>query len=278
MTISPFNPIHFPGGNVSDGLPSRTTQVFADTDRIMIQVCLETGEEEPDGCVWGVVADASVADIEWQSWAMTGKTILFTVLSGMTPGLYTVRIDGAESDPFRVTADESVLAKTTLIQYRMKDNKQRDDMVSVIDGIPYFFDFRVPGGFKDSGLQFGVENEQFATQRQDLIELYAYDYVSKTFTMGGPLGVPVWYGETLNRLLTCSYVYFNGERYVRSDSETPGMSVLVDGLDSFVFTQLLRRALIRDAAMEDVNQTAIRRVSGDLDRVTDDEYLRTIYN
>ena len=149
-------------------------------------------------------------------------------------------------------------------------------MVSVIDGEPYFFDFRVPGGFKDSGWQFGVENEQFATQRQDLVELYAYDYVAKQLTVGGPAGVPVWYGETLNRLLTCSYVYVNGERYVRSDSEAPSMNILVDGLDSFVFTQLLRKALIRDAAMEAVNQLAIRRVDEDYDRITDNEDVRTL--
>lgn len=279
MTISPFTPLHFPEGNVSDGLASRTLQLFSTDDRIMVQVSVPTGGSEPDGSIINAVTESSVADIEWQEWSMTGKTMYFTVLIGMTPGLYKISIDDVESDVFRVTDDEALLENTTLIQYRFKDNKSRDDVVSVIDGDPFFFDFRVPGGFKDSGWQFGVDNEQFATQRQDLIELYAYDYTNKTFTMGGPLGVPVWFGDLLNRLLTCDYVYFNGERYVRADSEVPQMNVLVDGLDSFVFTQLLRKTQVRDAEIEELNMTAIRRVEDeqtDLNRITDNEQVRTL--
>ena len=63
---------------------------------------------------------------------------------------------------------------------------------------------------------------------------------------------------------------------MRSDSETPSMNILVDGLDSFVFTQLLRKALIRDASIEALNQLAIRRVDEDYDRITDNEDIRTL--
>lgn len=275
MTISPFTPLFFPGSNPSDGVPSRNVQLFASTDHIMVQVCVGLEETEPQAYVNNLVTEDMEA-VEWQEWEMTDKVILFTVLTGLDPGTYTFSVGDAESDLFRVTADEALLSATTLLQYRFKDNRQRDDVVSVIEGQPYFFDFRVPGGFKDSGWQFGVENEQFATQRQDLVELYAYDYVAKQLTIGGTLGVPVWYGEMLNRLLTCSYVYVNGERYVRSDSETPSMNILVDGLDSFVFTQLLRKALIRDASIEALNQLAIRRVDEDYDRITDNEDIRTL--
>ena len=160
-----------------------------------------------------------------------------------------------------MTDDASLLERTTLIQYRYKDNKQRDDVVSLIDHVIYFFDFRVPGGFKDGGWQFGVSNEQFTTQREDVVELFANEYTMKTFTMGNALGVPVWFAEHLNRLLTCSYVYFNGDRYTRSDTETPQVQSLVDGLDSFVFTQLLRKAQVLDAKMESVNQTVLRRIA-----------------
>lgn len=275
MTISPFTPLFFPGSNPSDGVPSRNVQTFAATDHIMVQVCVGLEETDPSAFVNNAVTGDMEA-VEWQEWEMSDKRILFTVLTNLDPGIYTFSVGDLTSDVFRVTGDEALLSSTTLIQYRFKDNRQRDDVVSVIDGEPYFFDFRVPGGFKDSGWQFGVENEQFATQRQDLVELYAYDYVAKQLTVGGPAGVPVWYGETLNRLLTCSYVYVNGERYVRSDSEAPSMNILVDGLDSFVFTQLLRKALIRDAAMEAVNQLAIRRVDEDYDRITDNEDVRTL--
>lgn len=281
MRISPFTPLHFASSNPSDGTPSRQVQLFAGTDTIMVQVKVGASETWPTVSVKDAVTGNVLDEYEWQSWEMDDGYLLFVQLSGMTPGLYSVAVGGSDSDPFRITVDEAVLARTTLIQYRFRDNRQRDDVVSVIDGQPFFFDFRVPGGFKDGGWQFGVENEQFATQRQDLVELYAYDYVAKTFTMGGPLGVPVWCAELLNRLLTCTYVYFNGERYVRSESETPSASTLVDGLDSFVFAQAVRKALIRDASMEELNQTAIRRVSGDLDRVAETgstEEVRTINN
>ncbi len=35
--------------------------------------------------------------------------------------------------------------------------------------------------------------------------------------MGGQEGVPVHFAEMLNRLLTRSYVYFDGVRYARKD-------------------------------------------------------------
>lgn len=270
MKISPFTPLHFGEANASDGLPSRYVQLFAPTDRIMIQVIADAEDLAPDATISDAHTGASVGSITWQTWEMNeNKKLFFATLCGMSVGHYTIRIyDNFKqsldvvSDEFRITDDAIALSKTTLIQYRFKDNKQRDDVVSVIDFMTYFFDFRVPGGFKDSGWQFGVSNEQFTTQREDLVELFANDYTSKTFTLGGALGVPVWYGEMLNRLLCCSYVYFNGDRYVRNESEVPTINVLVDGLDSFVFTQILRKAQVIDPLIEELNQISIRRVIG----------------
>lgn len=262
MKISPFTPLHFREANESDGLPSRYIQTWAPTDQIMIQVIAEVGDTAPVATLNDAHTGASLGAIEFMEWQMnTSKLLFFAVLSGMSLGHYTVTIDGKTSEEFRVTDDASLLERTTLIQYRYKDNKQRDDVVSLIDHVIYFFDFRVPGGFKDGGWQFGVSNEQFTTQREDVVELFANEYTMKTFTMGNALGVPVWFAEHLNRLLTCSYVYFNGDRYTRSDTETPQVQSLVDGLDSFVFTQLLRKAQVLDAKMESVNQTVLRRIA-----------------
>lgn len=262
MKISPFTPLHFREANESDGLPSRYIQTWAPTDQIMIQVIAEVGDTAPVATLNDAHTGASLGAIEFMEWQMnTSKLVFFAVLSGMSLGHYTVTIDGKTSEEFRVTDDASLLERTTLIQYRYKDNKQRDDVVSLIDHVIYFFDFRVPGGFKDGGWQFGVSNEQFTTQREDVVELFANEYTMKTFTMGNALGVPVWFAEHLNRLLTCSYVYFNGDRYTRSDTETPQIQSLVDGLDSFVFTQLLRKAQVLDAKMESMNQTVLRRIA-----------------
>ena len=286
MIISPFTPLHFGEANASDGLSSRYVQVFAPTDQILIEVIGVVDDVSPDCALLDAHTGNRIGNVSWQTWEMNSeKKLFFATLQGLTVGHYKIRIyDYFKSslnvtcDEFRVTDDAATLAKTTLIQYRFKDNKQREDVVSIIDYMPYFFDFRVPGGFKDSGWQFGVSNEQFTTQREDVVELFANDYTMKTFTLGGALGVPVWCAEMFNRLLTCSYVYFNGDRYTRNDTETPQINVLVDGMDSFVFTQLLRKAQVLDATIETANQIAIRRVMGNLEGVAFDTNRTTLSN
>lgn len=261
MKISPFTPLHFGGDPESDGLPSRYVQLFASTDQIMVQVFADSGETLSDATLKDAHGGAEIGTVGWNEWEMNeDKSCFFLTLHGLSPGHYILNVGGVDSDEFIVTDDEQLLSRTMLIQYRFKDNRQRDDVVSVIHYVPFFFDWRVPGGFKDSGWTFGVSNEQFVTQREDVVELFAMDYVTKAFTMGGPEGVPVWYGELLNRLLTCSYVYFDGVRYTRNESETPSMSVLVDGMDSFVFTQSLRKAVALDPEIEELNQTVLRRI------------------
>lgn len=270
MKLSPFTPLYFAESNVSDGLSSRYTQVWAPTDQIMIQVIAETSESAPTATLYDASTDEALGTITWNVWAInTDKKMFFHVYCGLSDGFYYLTIADKTSEVFRVTSDEGILAKTTLLQYSNKDNKQRDDVLFVIDNVHYFFDFRVPGGFKDSGWQFGVDNEQFTTQYQDVVELYANDYITKTFTMGNSIGVPVWFGAMLNRLLTCQFVYVNAERYVRESSNAPSMETLIDGLDSFVFSQELRKTVRIDADYEDDNQVAIRRVNNTNNRISD---------
>lgn len=261
MKISPFTPLHFSEANRSDGMPSRFIQLWAPTDQILVEVIASAGDTAPSASLNDAHTGSVIGSIEWNEWKMNAeKVVFFTVLTGMSVGHYRLTVGSLTSEEFRVTDDANLLSRTTLVQYRFKDNRQREDVVSVIDHMVYFFDFRVPGGFKDNGWQFGVSNEQFTTQREDIVELFAHDYTMKTFTMGNAIGVPVWYAEMLNRLLTCSYVYFNGDRYARSDSEAPQIQTLVDGLDSFVFTQMLRKAQVIDPKIEAQNQAVIRRI------------------
>ena len=277
MKLSPFTPLNFAESNASDGLHSRYTQVFAPTDQIMIQVVADAEDTAPTGTLYDACTDEVVDTITWNEWEINEDTVIyFHVFCGLSDGFYKLTIEDKTSDVFRVTSDEGILSKTTLLQYANKDNKQRDDVAFVIDGVRYFFDFRVPGGFKDSGWEFGVDNEQFTTQYQDVVELYASDYITKTFTMGNSIGVPVWFGALLNRLLTCQFVYINAERYVRDGSSVPSMESLIEGLDSFVFTQQLRKTVRIDADFDDENQVAIRRVDEDYNRIDDDTNIRIL--
>ena len=83
----------------------------------------------------------------------------------------------------------------------------------------------------------------------------------------------MWYGALLNRLLTCSYVYIDGERYTRNESEVPATNILVDGMDSFVFTQSLRRVNELEPAADRGNIITLRRVTGNNVRMVDNSNI-----
>ncbi len=265
MIVSPFTPLFFENFK-SDGIESRYVQVFATSDQILLECLFAPSETEGPFYIVGMTDDGRTINLSLSlnSWSMNSSTILrFTVISGLDVGMYYLYYPatGLSSHYFRITNDKAELAKTTLIQYAMKDNKQRQDGVFIIDGMRYFFDFRVPGGFKDSGWTFGVENEQFITPEADPIELFALDSTQKKFTMGDQQGVPVYFAEMLNRILTCSYVYFDGVRYARKDSSVPEMNVQMEGLDSFVFTQLLQKVNNLNPTIENTNHLIMRRIA-----------------
>lgn len=261
MILSPFTPIFFQPRKGSNGVPSRYIQTFAPTDHIELQLIGVTGETAPVTKVYNAYTDTEIYTIEWLTWQMNETDLLyFATITGLSNGHYYIVMEGVgTSEPFKVTDYEQELNQTTLIQYAMKDNKQRDDVVFLIDHMPLFFDFRVPGGFKDGGWTFGVENEQFVTDTANIVELYGQESTAKTFTMGEGDGVPIWFGELLNRLLTCHYVYFDGVRYARKESNVPEVNASDDLLNSFVITQIVQKVTLLNPAVEQSNHVAIRR-------------------
>lgn len=260
--LSPFTPLFFPH-HKRDGIESPYVQTFSTTDQIMIQLI---GSK-----IWGGVADVYTEpdhtvlfQINFSTWEVNSETFLRFATLSLSPGFYSVSITGCgQSDIFRVTDDDQELENTTLIQYSMNNNRHRKDAVFFIDGMQRFFDFRVPGGFKDSNWGFAVEGEQFVTDASDIVQLYGLESTQKKFTLGNSDGCPVWFAELLNRLLCCTYVYFDGERYARKDTSVPETTVLLDGVNSFVFTQNLQRVINIDPALTSVHQAIIRRVADD---------------
>ncbi|MCF0219315.1 MAG: hypothetical protein HUK14_05990 [Muribaculaceae bacterium] len=266
MLISPFTPLFFKT-HKSDGIESRYIQTFAPTDHILVEIFVDLSASFSL-----LVSDEDTKityELPYNSYKINDTTkLLFAVISGLSPGYYRLYVAGKTSNIFRITDDKDELATTTLIQYSMKDNKQRTDALFIIDGMRYFFDFRVPGGFKDSGWTFAVDNEQFVTPDADPVELFALESTQKKFTMGYQEGVPVHFAELLNRLLTCTYVYFDGVRYARKDSSVPEMNVPIEGLDSFVFTQLLQRVNNLNPSIETSNHLIMRRTETNFYRTT----------
>lgn len=276
MIVSPFTPLFFINRN-ADGIDSEYIQTFATTDQILLQLIgghnatvVAQVISEPDGAV--------LYQIQFNRWDINEDVALrFTTIS-LSPGYYSVSIMGVgRSEVFRVTDDPLILDKTTLIQYSMNNNRQRQDAVFFIDGMQYFFDFRVPGGFKDSNWTFGVESEQFVTPYADISQLFGLESTQKRFTLGGSMGVPVWFGEMLNRILICSHVYFDGIKYSRKEANVPELTVQLEGVNSFVFNQTLQQSTNLDPVIEQRNHAAMRRVDDTNYRATSSTINRLIY-
>lgn len=276
MIISPFTPLFFSPSTDKFGAKSKYVQLFARTDRIFIELITEPEEQEPNVCINNLLNDTSTA-ILLSSWKMNeDKIVYFYNISSLPCGYYNVMVNGNASEIFKITDDEHELSETTLIQYSMKDNKQRLDTVWWIDGMQYFFDFRIPGGFKDNGWTFGVDNEQFVTSDEDIVELFSHEYTTVLFTLGNAMGCPVWFAELLNRVLCCNYVYFDGIRYARKESNVPELNQQIEGLKSFVFNQMLQKVKTMNPVLEWNNQLAMRCVQNGVYRTVDDEGMRSI--
>ena len=258
--ISPFTPIFFKPSADRHGVKPKCVHVFSQTDRILIEV-IATGEVSAPSLVVCNTSSGHTVTYPWKEWAMNESiTLYFKELQGMDEGVYTVSIGNVKSEPFIVTSNEDMLQDTVLLQYSNTDNRQRNDAVFWIDGMQRFFDFRVPGGFKDDNWTFAVNNEQFTTSDNDKIDLYGQECTVKALTLGNSEGCPVWFADLLNRLLCCNYVYVDKVRYARNESEVPEMNAEVEGLRSYIFTQGLQRVVNLDPVLEDRNLIVMRRV------------------
>ena len=262
--ISSFTPLFFaPSTDV--GIKSRYLQAFSPHDRILLQVFAYNESSQPSVFVYDEISGEKFT-VNMRSWKMNSEqTLYFTEITALNNGIYSVEVNGFKSELFRITDD---ISGTVLLQYSNPNNKMRNDAVFWIDGMQYFFDFRIHGGFKDDDWVFGVDNEQYTTSLNDVVDIYSVDNVQKTLTVGDSRGCPVWYAELLNRALCCNYFYIDGIRYVRVDSNVPEMNVLVEGIRSYVFKQVIRRVFSLNPTIEENNRIIMRRV--------DDASLRNI--
>lgn len=239
MIISPFTPLFFDTYS-NFRINSRYVQVFSPDDTIVIQVIVNNTDDKPPLVLKNEVTSYEIS-LVWNVRNINQETVLcFCNLKGLNEGFYKVLIGNKESDVFNVTSDSEKLNLTTLIKYTMSDNRSRNDAIWFVDDKTVYFSFRAPGGFKDDGWTFSVDNEQFTTANGNITELYANDIVNKTFTLGTVIGCPIYYAALLNRIMCCSYVYFDNVRYSRVDNNVPEQTKLLDTVDSFVFNIILR--------------------------------------
>lgn len=233
IKISPFSPLFFYPSTDEYGVDSRYLQVFAPSDKIVIQVLADEGESVT-GKLNNVVKGTS-SDLSFTKYTMSSGLLVYTaIITNKSEGYYSVNINGNESNIFHITGYVGALSATSLISYTSNTNKHRKDVVFVTD-TQYEFQFRVPGGFKDGDWAFEVNNEQFDAGDGNIIELYAIESTQKTFTMGNAMGCPIWFGELLNRLLCATHVHINGVRYIRKGNSAPEVTQEIPSLKSYIF-------------------------------------------
>ena len=229
-----FNPLRYTFGADVD-----YTQKFHTSDNILIQV-LTDGE-----AVSATLKNLSL-NVETKLSLSTYQhndsiTLHYYTITGLNDGVYSILINGRESEPFIVCSDEDLLDRTTLIRYSNKDNNSAFDNIFWIGDNQQMFDFRIEGGFKPSGFTPKVDNEQYRNQFQEITELYALPYEAYTLSLGDSVGLPYWMIRHVNRLLCVSHVEIDGELYVRSESSTPELTATIEDAQLFTSSVVLEK-------------------------------------
>lgn len=264
MILSPYNPLNF-GSNFQDNasLEGRHIQTWKASDTCYIEIIHDypiTLSGVTQETIVVMIDETTVNPMKADIAIYNGKYCsVYSIGMGTrdTTALHQVTItetlpggttNTAASNQFRVLGDEDKeLANTLLISYTHKNNRMTDKHVWVnpyTDPVTqYTFNWRVEGGFKDSGTQFVVDSEQFTTEKRNTLDIYSFDYVIKQLTLGLGEGVPVWYATLLNRILSLSNVTIDGTRVVRNESEAPEIQAVMEGTKSFHVTQNVREVL-----------------------------------
>lgn len=226
-----FNPIKDRYSIESDYM-----QTFYATDNILVQVFAES---VPSVVLNNLSKDTSET-LSLESYVHNGAvTMFYTTITGREDGVYSLSVEGLESEPFCITSDVSVLETTTLIRYSHKDNNSVFDNIFWIGDEQQIFEWRVEAGFKSQGYAPHVDNEQYRNQFQEIKELYSIPYDSFTLTFGNAGGVPYWFIRHLNRVLCVSSVEIDGKLWVRSESSVPEVTQVMEELPMFYATVIL---------------------------------------
>lgn len=147
-----------------------------------------------------------------------------------------------ESIPFSICSDRTHLNNTSTITYTNENNITSFGAVFKIGTSKRVFNLRVEGGFKSENRSLHIDNEQFRTQRQEIIELYSVPYESITMTIGDNEGVPFEMARLINNILCLSDVSIDGRKYVRSESSVPEQQIIAERYPQYNYTIKLESA------------------------------------
>lgn len=209
-------------------------QCFDLSDGIALQVFSNDGES-PVATLNDKINSTST-DITFDTYQVNDSVTMYYTTLLPSEGIYSVTVNGSESEVFEVCEN----SEGALIEYTHKDNNSVFDNIFWNGDVQYTFRFRVKGGFKPSGVTIEVDNEQFVNQKQEIVELYAIPYTTRTFSIGDSVGVPYYVAELINKILCLSDVRIDGESYVREGDSKPEKSETIGKKELFMYTVNLR--------------------------------------
>lgn len=222
-------------------------QKFYTTDRILIQVLSDDSGDVVSSSINDLVS-GSRTTVNLTSYQINSSTTLYYAqISNLGDSVYSLLVQESnsgsiyESEPFVVCSDPSILQETCLIEYSNEDNNSPFNNIFWVGNIQQVFEFRIEGGFKPGGIDFKVENEQFRNQLQNIVELYSVPYATYNLTCGNAAGIPYWMIEFVNNILSLTYFFVNGERYVRSGNSVPEKTQISEDGQMFNTTILLEK-------------------------------------
>ena len=209
-------------------------QCFDLSDGILLQVFCDGGET-PSAYLNDKIKSSS-SSISFKTYSVNEDVVMFYTYMYPGEGVYSIEIEGNESEEFDVCEN----AEGLLIEYTHKDNNSVFDNIFWNGSNQMTFKMRITGGFKPSGVNIEVDNEQFANQKQEVVELYSIPYITKTLFVGDVEGVPYYIAEHLNKVLCLSDVRINGENYVREGNAKPEKTETIGKKELFMWSILLR--------------------------------------
>jgi hypothetical protein len=212
-------------------------QCFDLSDGILLQIFCDGGET-PSAYLNDKIKSSS-SSISFKTYSVNEDVVMFYTYMYPGEGVYTVTINEQESNEFEVCENSC----GALIEYTHKDNNTPFDNIFWVGDTNLSFKFRVPGGFKPSGVSIEVDNEQFSNQYQEIVELYSIPYTTRVFSMGDVNGLPYYIAELMNRILCLSDVKINGESFVREGNSKPEKVETIGKKELFIWSITLRQKL-----------------------------------
>ena len=212
-------------------------QCFDLSDGILLQIFCDGGET-PSAYLNDKIKSSS-SSISFKTYSVNEDVVMFYTYMYPGEGVYTVTINEQESNEFEVCENSC----GALIEYTHKDNNTPFDNIFWVGDTNLSFKFRVPGGFKPSGVSIEVDNEQFSNQYQEIVELYSIPYTTRVFSMGDVNGLPYYIAELMNRILCLSDVKINGESFVREGNSKPEKVETIGRKELFIWSITLRQKL-----------------------------------